>query len=100
MRNKAETRSQSKVLVESPVIAVRCFSRNTLGKSGRAILHIVEGEESAERLADFALGHLRIKIPQLQAALEGQVRDHHRFLLQSLLIGPSPTRCSQGLQQA
>jgi transposase len=57
-----------------------------LGKSGRAILQaIVEGEESAERLADLALGHLRIKIPQLQAALEGRVRDHHRFLLQSLL---------------
>lgn len=35
--------------------------------------------------ADLALGHLRAKIPQLQAALEGQVRDHHRFLLQSLL---------------
>ena len=32
------------------------------------------------------LGHLRAKIPQLQAALECQVRDHHRFLLQSLLL--------------
>jgi transposase len=55
-------------------------------KSGRAILAaIIGGDESCERLADLALGHLRAKIPQLQAALEGQVRDHHRFLLQSLL---------------
>jgi transposase len=46
---------------------------------------IIGGEENSERLADIALGHLRAKLPQLQAALEGQVRDHHRFLLQSLL---------------
>ena len=46
---------------------------------------IIGGEESSERLADLALGHLRPKIPQLQTALEGQVRDHHRFLLRSLL---------------
>ena len=46
---------------------------------------IIEGEQSSERLADIALGHLRVKIPQFQTALEGQVRDHHRFLLQSLL---------------
>jgi transposase len=59
---------------------------NTLGKNGRAMLAaIIGGEQSCERLADLALGHLRAKIPQLQAALEGQVRDHHRFLLQSLL---------------
>ena len=56
------------------------------GKSGRAILAaIISGEESSERLADLALGHLRLKIPQLQAALEGKVREHHRFLLQSWL---------------
>ena len=62
------------------------IARRSLGKSGRAILAaIIGGEQSCERLADLALGHLRAKIPQLQAALEGRVRDHHRFLLQSLL---------------
>ena len=41
--------------------------RNTLGKSGRAILTaIIGGEENCERLADLALGHLRAKIPQLR----------------------------------
>jgi len=34
-----------------------------------------DGEESCERLADLALVHLRAKIPQLHAALEGQVRE-------------------------
>jgi transposase len=57
-----------------------------MGKSGRAILDaIVSGEDSAERLADLALGKLRSKISQLQLALEGRIRDHHRFLLDSLL---------------
>ncbi len=46
---------------------------------------IVSGEDSAERLADLALGKLRSKIPQLRLALEGCIRDHHRFLLDSLL---------------
>jgi transposase len=40
---------------------------------------------ACERLAGLALGKLRSKIPQLQLALEGRIRDHHRFLLDSLL---------------
>ena len=59
---------------------------NPLGKSGRAILRaMIGGEESSERWADLALGPLRSTIPQLQAALEGRVREHHRFLVQGLL---------------
>jgi len=73
-------------VLEDANLKLASVASNTLGKSGRAILTaIIGGEENCERLADLALGHLRAKIPQLQAALEGQVRDHHRFLLQSLL---------------
>jgi hypothetical protein len=55
---------------------------HTMGKSGRAMLDaIVSGEDSPERLAGLALGKLRSKIPQLQLALEGRIRDHHPFLL-------------------
>ena len=73
-------------MLEDANLKLASVASNTLGKSGRAILAaIIGGEENCERLADLALGHLRAKIPQLQAALEGQVRDHHRFLLQSLL---------------
>jgi transposase len=78
--------SRIQKVLEAANIKLASVASNTLGKSGRAILQaIIDGEQNAERLADLALGHLRIKIPQLQAALEGQVRDHHRFLLQSLL---------------
>ena len=78
--------SRIQKVLEDANIKLASVASNTLGKSGRAMLGaIIEGEESAERLADLALGHLRVKIPQLQTALEGQVRDHHRFLLRSLL---------------
>lgn len=78
--------SRIQKVLEDTNIKLASVASNTLGKSGRAILQaIIAGEGNAERLADLALGHLRRKIPQLQAALEGQVRDHHRFLLQSLL---------------
>ena len=45
---------------------------------------IVSGEESPERLADLALGKLRSKISELQLPLEGCIRDHHRFLLDTV----------------
>jgi transposase len=78
--------SRIQKVLEDANLKLASVASNTLGKNGRAMLAaIIGGEQSCERLADLALGHLRAKIPQLQAALEGQVRDHHRFLLQSLL---------------
>ena len=46
---------------------------------------IITGEDDPEHLASLALGHLRVKIPQLRLALEGKIRSHHRFLLRRLL---------------
>jgi hypothetical protein len=46
---------------------------------------IITGEDNPEHLASLALGHLRVKIPQLRLALEGKIRFHHRFLLRRLL---------------
>jgi transposase len=78
--------SRIQKVLEDANLKLASVASNTLGKSGRAMLAaIIGGEQSCERLADLALGHLRAKIPQLRAALEGQVRDHHRVLLQSLL---------------
>jgi len=37
-------------------------------------------------LADLAVGTWRGKIPQLRRALDGLIRDHHRFLLKRLLV--------------
>ena len=73
-------------LLESANIKLASTVTHTMGKSGQAILDaIVRGEDSPEELAGLALGKLRSKIPQLQQALDGRIRDHHRFLLASLL---------------
>ena len=41
-----------------------------------------------------ALGHLRVKIPQLRLALEGKIRPHHRFF--ATAFGRSDTVCGTG----
>jgi transposase len=46
---------------------------------------IIAGEEDAERLANLAQKRLRQRIPELQLALEGRVRDSHLFLLHEFL---------------
>jgi transposase len=78
--------SRIQKVLEDANIKLSSVASNTLGKSGRAMLDaIVAGQLDPEQLADLALGHLRAKIPQLQLALSGKVREHHRFLLKRLL---------------
>jgi len=56
------------------------------GVSAQAILQaLVGGESDPLVLADLAQGRLRTKLPALEAALTGRVREHHRFLLGELL---------------
>jgi transposase len=42
---------------------------------------ILTGATGPEQLAELAKGRLRNKLPQLKQALNGRVREHHRFLL-------------------
>jgi transposase len=86
--SQEQSRISSRIqkLLESANIKLASTVTHTMGKSGQAILDaIVRGEDSPEELAGLALGKLRSKIPQLQLALDGRIRDHHRFLLGSLL---------------
>ena len=78
--------SRIQKVLEDANIKLSSVASNTLGKSGRAMLDaIVAGQADPEQLAGLALGHLRAKIPELQLALAGTVRDHHRFLLRQLM---------------
>jgi len=55
---------------------------DVMGLSARAMLEaIVGGEANALVLASLAKGRLRAKHADLVLALEGAVRDHHRFML-------------------
>jgi len=56
------------------------------GVSAREILQaMVQGESDPAMLAELAQGRLRSKRAELAAALTGQMREHHRFLLNSHL---------------
>jgi transposase len=92
-RYRAELRqSQNRVanriqkFLEQANLKLSSVASNTLGVSGRRMLEaIIAGQEDPEQLAKLARGKLKSKIPELEQALEGRVRDHHRFLLAEFL---------------
>ncbi len=73
-------------MLEDPNVELGSVASDVLGVSGRAMLEaIVKGEQDSTRLAEMARQRLRKKSPELRLALEGRIRDHHRFLLKQLL---------------
>jgi transposase len=67
-------------------IKLSSVATDILGVSGREMIEALQrGEADPAELAELARGRLRAKIPQLRVALEGMVRDHHRFLIKMLL---------------
>jgi transposase len=50
-------------------------------KSGRAMIEaLIDGERRPGVLAELAMGRMRVKIPDLQLALEGRLDDHHALM--------------------
>src|SRR3712207_8053978 len=47
---------------------------------------IVDGQSDVAVLAELARGRMRSKRAELERALEGRVRDHHRFMIAKQLI--------------
>lgn len=92
-RYRAELRqSQNRVanriqkLLEQANVKLSSVASDTLGVSGRHMLEaITAGQDDPQQLAQLARGQLKKKIPQLQQALAGRVREHHRFLLAEYL---------------
>lgn len=69
-------------VLEDANVKLASVATNVMGVSGRQMLEaLIGGVEDPEALADLAKGRLRAKIPQLELALEGRVRDSHRLLL-------------------
>lgn len=59
---------------------------DVMGVSGRDMLSaLVSGEDDPVALAELARGKLRGKIPELKRALQGNVTQHHQFMLEQLL---------------
>ena len=60
---------------------------DVVGVSARAMLGaIIDGQSDVTALAELARGRMRSKRAELERALEGRVRDHHRFLIAKHLI--------------
>lgn len=83
-RNAVDNRIQK--VLETANIKLGSVASDVLGVSGRKMIEaLLGGEKDLTVLAEMARGQLRQKIPQLQRALEGELTEHHRFLLRQLL---------------
>jgi transposase len=73
-------------VLEGANIKLSSVASDTLGVSGRAMLEaLIKGQEDPVLLADLAKGRLRDKKAELEQALTGFFRPHHRFLLSHLM---------------
>ncbi len=86
MRERAQEANRVQKVLESANIKLGSVASDVLGASGRAMLRdLIGGETDAQKLAALAKGQLRSKSAQLEAALTGRVRSHHRLLMRELL---------------
>jgi transposase len=74
-------------LLEHVNVKIGNVLSDVFGVSGKSmLLALLDGNMSAERIAQLALGQAKQKITQLTEALEGHcMRDHERFLIRSSL---------------
>jgi transposase len=86
VRERAMVVNRIHKVLEDAHIKLACVVSDILGKSGRdMIAAMIAGETDPDPLAELARGSLKKKKPALRQALHGQIRDHHRFLLRTLL---------------
>jgi transposase len=73
-------------LLETANIKLATVVSDVFGVSGRNMLRaLLEGRQTPSEMAKLARGSMRRKQPQLTAALDGRVEEHHRFLLEMQL---------------
>jgi transposase len=69
-------------LLETTNIKLASVACDVFGVSGQLMLKaLLEGKSSPQEMAQLAKRRLRSKIPELELALEGNLEQHHRFLL-------------------
>jgi transposase len=85
VEEKTRTVNRIQKVLEDANIKLASVATEILGASGRAMLQaLIKGEEDPVKLADMAQRQLRGKIPELEQALKGHLREHHRFMLRLL----------------
>jgi transposase len=83
VRERAQHVQRIQKTLEDANIKITGFISDVLGQSGRAILEaLIAGETNPEKLFELTHGRLKASRSTLVEALRGNVREHHRFLLQ------------------
>lgn len=83
---RAAASNRLQKIMEDANIKLASVATDSQGVSARAILDaLIRGETDAVKLADLAKGRLRAKIPVLEQALVGHIREHHRFMWREVL---------------
>jgi transposase len=86
VQEKTAVTNRIQDVLENANIKLASVASDILGRSGRAMLEAIErGESDPARLADLAKAQLRSKMQRLRLALEGRIREHHRFSLRQLM---------------
>lgn len=87
VRERADVVRRLQKVLEWANLKLAAVATDVVGRSARAMLEaIVDGQSDVTMLAELARGRMRSKRAELERALEGRVRDHHRFLLAKHLI--------------
>jgi transposase len=82
VRERAAVINRLQKVPEWANLKLAAVASNVVGVSARAMLEaILAGQGDVTVLADLARGRMRSKRSELERALTGHVRDHHRFLL-------------------
>ncbi len=86
VRERARVTNRLQKVLEWANIKLASVVTDITGVSARRMLRaIVDGQTDVHSLAQLAKGRKGHKLPQLEEALLGKVRDHHRFLIQQHL---------------
>ncbi len=87
MQERAAVINRLQKVLEWANLKLAGVATDIVGVSARAMLEAISaGEQDAATLADLAHGRMRSKRVDLERALEGRVREHHRFLIAQHLI--------------
>jgi transposase len=82
VRDRVSVLNRIQKVLETANIKLASVVSNISGISSRAILaELVQDQLNLDQLEGLLHGRLRDKVPELQQALTGRVRAHHRFLL-------------------
>jgi transposase len=83
---RSAERNRLQKVLQTANVKLASVASDVFGKSGMKMLRaMAAGETDPETLANLAEGLLRKKLAALRTALDGRLREHHRFMLRQQL---------------